>query len=68
MAGLQYCSDIFLYHSSNCNQAPSTLGSSQVQFLNSEPFHYLGIGRRTPDSPKAEQNLFCLFTEGFIQT
>lgn len=56
----------FLYHSSNCNQAPSVLGSSQVQFFNSEPFHYLGIG--TPDSPKAEQNLFCLFTEGVIQT
>lgn len=57
----------FLYNSSKYTQAHSTLGSSQMQFVNSEPFHYLGIGRITPDLPTAEQNLFCLFTESVIQ-
>lgn len=38
----------------------STLGSGEVSsvILNSESFHYVGIGRIGPDLPKAEQNLF----------
>lgn len=33
-------------------------GELSSAILNSESFHYVGIGKIVPDLPKAEQNLF----------